>query len=129
MTDVWNLDGDFFEEVIQIGGEHYLLREASGKAANIFQNEAAKKSVFKDGQVVSVRNPADTAPMLISLCLVECDSEGLPKTTDKGKEIPVTVAKIESWPNKIQKALFKKILEVSDLDPSKEDDEEEEKKR
>lgn len=127
MTDVWNLDGDFFEEVVQIGGERYLLREASGKAANAFQNEAAKKSILKDGDVVGVRNPADTAPMLISLCMVECDSEGLPKTTDKGKEIPVTVAKIESWPNKVQKALFHKLLTVSDLDPTKEDEEEEKK--
>lgn len=124
MSDVWEIEADYFEQIIKIGDKYYLLREASGEAANKWTNFTSKKTIMKDGAVVGVNNPADTGPYLISLCLTHCDKDGVEEKDSKDKPVPVSISEIESWPNRIQKSLFYKIIEISNLNPEEEDEEE-----
>lgn len=120
---ILEFSADYFEQIVKIGEEYFLLKEASGEAANKWTDMTSKKTIIKDGQVVAVKNPSETGPYLISLCMTVCDKEGVETLSEKTKRpIRVTHTQIEAWPNRVQKALFKKIVEVSDLDPGDEEE-------
>lgn len=92
------------------GIEEYELREASGDDACRWKNAIIERTMLgPDGKPTGMKNIADTEPILVSLCLYDVSLK---------KKVPVS--KVRSWPARVQKALFEKAKEISDLD---EDDE------
>lgn len=92
----------------------YELREANGDVACRWRNAILQRTTLgPDGKPSSLGAIADTEPILVSLCLFEA-----------GTNRNVPVGTIRQWPSKVQKALFEKAKEISELD----DDEEVKKK-
>lgn len=91
--------------------KHYVLREATGKAARIYRNASlACIQLGPEGKPSSIRNLANVEPLLVSLCLWE-------KPDPKAAAVKaVTVDLVESMPAKLQKDLFESAKEISDLD-------------
>jgi len=106
-----NFNVDLIEIPITIGGEDYVLREASGDAGCKYRNALLACTTLTDGKPSRIEGMADVEPLLVSLCLF----------TQGGR--PVTVPKVRSWPSRVVKALFEKIKEISDLDEEEEDEE------
>lgn len=99
---------DFSLAIIEIpvtgpDGKSYILKEATGKAANAYRNRALESTEFQNGRPVSVKGLASLESFLISMCLFD----------EKNKPVPQSV--IESWPARVQKKLFEKVKEISDL--------------
>jgi hypothetical protein len=91
---------------VRIGKDLYDLYEASGASGVHFKNAQMETRVYgPDGVLVGLRNVANLEPLLVSLCLFKKDSD-----------VPVAKSVITGWPFRIQKALFDKIVEISDLD-------------
>ena len=89
-----------------IGGKNYLLHEASGEAATIFNNARSDSYIYTDGKLSKVNHPADLEPLLVSLCLKD----------DAGNSVPKEV--ILKWPSRIQTKLFIKAKTISEMDIS-----------
>lgn len=95
----------------KIKGEVYILKEASGDAAVKWRNAQFRATKFgPEGKLSSVDGMSDTEPYLVSLCLFKLTTKG-----NQPVEVPVPAAIIRSWPNKIQKLLFDKVVEISNL--------------
>jgi hypothetical protein len=89
----------------EYNGVKYLLKEANGAAAKRFKNERTNRLKYgPNGKLESLKDIADLAPMLVTLCV----------TTEKGAAIPQTV--IEQWPDKLVQRLFLKAKEISGFD-------------
>lgn len=89
---------------VKIGDKTYTLREATGDAVVRFNGRRAQAGRFEDGKFVGVSsNLADAEPFLVSLCLFD----------EAGKLVPETV--IRRWPSRVQKRLFDKVMEISEL--------------
>lgn len=88
---------------VEIDGESYELREASGDAACRYRDMIIGNLTLKDGKAEKIAHIAATEPLLVSLCLFKNGSAVSQKT-------------ISGWPARIQKKLFKWIKENSDLD-------------
>lgn len=94
------------EVPVTLGNVKYILREATGEAAVKYQNAVTKCSRFTDGEFSGIQGDlADTQPLLVSLCLFEAET---------GK--PVSLAKVKSWPYRVQKDLYTRAKLISDLD-------------
>lgn len=106
---------------VTVGNKKYALKEASGDAAVRYRNaQLGCTELGPDGKPKKIVGIGDTEPLLVSLCLfevTEVDAEG--NIVKTGANVPVNT--IRSWPARIQKALFEKIKEVSEID--KEDEE------
>lgn len=102
------MDFGDLEEVtipVHVKGEAYTLREASGRAAGKYRNACLEcTTIGPDGKPTGFHNVADVEPLLVSLCLFD----------ENGRNVPQ--ARIEQWPSRVQKALFNKAKEISDLD-------------
>ena len=99
------------EVSVSIGGNPYILREASGGAACQYRNALIECTKLGPGGIpTALKGIASVEPLLVSLCLFD----------DKNKRVPV--AAIEKWPARIQKALFERAKIISELG---EDEEEE----
>lgn len=86
-------------------GKRYVLHEASGAIAKKFQNERTNRFRFNDkGKIEGVRDAADLAPMLVTLCV----------KTDQGSAVSQSI--VESWPDRLLQKLFKKAKEISGID-------------
>ena len=85
-------------------GKHYILREASGKAATDQRNAVvASAQIGPDGKVVGIKNLASVEAKFVADCLWD----------DKGKNPPVAL--VLSWPARVQKQLYEVAKELSDL--------------
>lgn len=96
------------EEVfpVNIDGEDYELREASGNAACQYRDLIIGNLTLGDsGKPQKISHIASAEPLLVSLCLFKV-----------GEKEHVPQSKVASWPARIQKKLFKKVKEMSDLD-------------
>lgn len=98
---------------VTIEGEKYILQEASGEVATKYTNARLGKIKFNDGKPNSFQGLADIEPYLVSMCLFRLDfgADG-----EEIKRTPVTVAKIQSWPSRIQTKLFEEAKRISELD-------------
>lgn len=90
-----------------IGGENYVLKEATGEVAKLFQNARLNKVKFEDGKPTSIGNIAEIEPYLVSLCIF--------KVVD-GRHVAVTQKTVESWLYRIQSKLYDTAKKISDLD-------------
>ena len=95
------------EVPVNVGEKHYVLKEASGAAAVSYRNAMLRCTTLgADGRATKVDGMAETEPYLVSLCLF---------TTDNPSR-PVHINVIKSWPSRVQRRLFEKAKEISDLD-------------
>lgn len=106
-TDELNFDLTPVEVPVTIGGKAYVLREASEAAACTWKNTAISKARVRDGKVESLGNLADQQPLLVSLCLFE--------SGEPGKEKPVSLQTVKSWPSRVVSALFDRAKAMSKL--------------
>jgi len=106
-----NFDSITLIEVpVTIAGKKYVLREADGNAAIAFRNAQLQYMHFsEDGKPQSMQGMAATETLLVSLCLVD----------EAGANVPEQV--IRKWPNRIQKTLYERAREISELDDDTEE--------
>jgi hypothetical protein len=90
--------------VIGPDGDNYILREANGRAAKIFNNARISGVTLEDGKPKSLSGIGDLEPLLVSLCLFGENDR------------PLTVSFVEKWPSRVVKKLYNKAREISDLD-------------
>lgn len=89
--------------VIGPDGASYTLREAKGGGVVAYRNLIQRcQEITSDGTVVW-RNLATVEPFLISQCLYDSNDKLVPP------------AVIQSWPNRVQKALFARAKQISDI--------------
>lgn len=90
--------------VISPEGTHYTLREANGKTATEHRNAIMASTQFgPDGKVIGIKNLANVEAAFVASCLWDA----------KGKNPSVIL--IQSWPARVQKALYEKAKELSDF--------------
>lgn len=90
---------------VKIGKASYTLREATGDAACKYQNaQSAAYEYGPDGSIRSIRGMADVEPLLVSLCLFD----------DRGN--PVGQDVVRGWKAPIQRTLYQRAKEISELD-------------
>ena len=105
------------EERVSIGGKKYILREATGDAGCKYRNSLLKATKLgPDGKPVSIEGMADSEPLLVSLCLFELYEQKGSNGVSETKERPTPLIVVRSWPARVQKALFERAKEISDLD-------------
>lgn len=97
----------FVELPVTIGGEEYVLCEASGETARKYKNRQAEMVTMADGKVTKITKPADLEPLLVSLCLK--------KVIEGGNRKSVSLAVIGEWPAKTVTNLADKAKEISGL--------------
>lgn len=101
-------------------GRKFVLVEASGPASLKYKNACAKCSAFQDGEFVGIQGDiASTQPLLISLCLFE--------DVPDGRRVPTSFNFAANLPSKVQRTLFDKAKEISELGDEEETAEELEK--
>jgi len=89
----------------EVDGTKYFLKEASGATAKKFQNERISRVIYgANGKVEGLKNVADLAPLLVSMCI----------TTEAGKAVPQSV--VESWNDKLVQRLFVAAKQISFLE-------------
>lgn len=94
---------------VRVKGKDYLLREATGDAVAKWRNAQLRATrLGGDGKPASIDGLADAEPLLVSLCLFEVGQGG--------KELPVSVQTVRSWPGRITSALFARAKEISELE-------------
>jgi len=85
-------------------GKHYTLREANGKAATDHRNAIMASTIFgPDGKVVGIKSLASVEAAFIAACLWD------------DKERNPTAAYIQTWPARVQKQLYEKAKDLSDM--------------
>jgi len=92
------------EVPVVVEGKNYVLKEATGSAATAWRNAKAESIKLRNGKPVGFsKGPTDSDPFLVSLCLFNSEGNLVPKET------------ILSWPDRIQKTLFERLKQISDL--------------
>ena len=111
---VFQLDYDIAPRDVQVkvGGESFVLKEASGGAVTRYRNEQLKYTKLdpETGKPVSVEGIVSTEPLLVSLCLFKVGPDGTTTNTN------VPLSQILSWPNRVQKNLFETVKKISGID-------------
>ncbi len=119
MSEVLSLDLVGNQADVVIGGENYVLKEATGEVAKQYRNSALRsvrlgstgkaETVIGDGLAIA-------EPLLVSLCLFKVKT----LADNSVKHLPVKLDTVLSWPNRVIKPLFNKVKEISDLGESEE---------
>lgn len=109
------------EVPVKIEGKDYILLEASSTVGILYKDRQMQCTQLSDeGNVVKIQGLGALEPYLVSLCLFRIDPE-------KGR-VPVSMETIKSWPNKVQKKLYKVAREIGELVEADDDIAELEKK-
>jgi len=86
-------------------GKEYMLEEASCDAARAYRNAVSQCRVYNsEGDVVGMKNLADCEPVLVSKCLF---------TKEDHLNVPQEL--ILTWPSRVQKPIFDKAMEISQM--------------
>jgi hypothetical protein len=112
------------EIAFPIQGKPYVLREASGDAVTKHRSVMLRAlKMGANGRPVGIdASAADAEALLVSLCLYDADEQGhlrLDKNGNPDGRYMVSIPRVKAWPARVQKALFNKIREISDMDESK----------
>ena len=103
-----SFDESPIEVPVSIQGKKYVLREASGDAARKYHNAVLSSTQLgPEGKPSRIKGMADVEPLLVSNCLFSVD--------DEGQQVPVLLQTILDWPARVQKGLFERIKDISDL--------------
>lgn len=99
---------------VTVGGQKYILVEASGAAAKAYRRASMKGVEMENDNegnrtIKKLEAMVEVESLLVSLCLYTAPSDG---------SIGVLVSQqiIEAWPARVQKGLFEKVKEISDLE-------------
>lgn len=106
MNDSLDFSDLTIQEVMVVGPDKktYTLREANGKAAKEHRNAIMASTQFgPDGKVTGLKDLASVEAKFVAACLWD------------EKERNPAVQLIESWPARVQKQLYEKAKELSDL--------------
>jgi hypothetical protein len=93
---------------VRVGDQDFVLKEASGEAAVRYQNASLASMTMVDGKVSKVAGMASTQPLLVSLCLFSRGVDGIDR--------PVPEKTVRGWPARVQRDLFAKAKEISELE-------------
>lgn len=117
MSDSLNFDLTPVEVPVTIGGEKYVLCEASETAASRYQDVGIEEAEWSDGQIVKMKGISKRRVILLTECLKKV-VQGL-----KGEELrePVSALTIRSWPVRITTPLYEKAEEISGLEEGTEE--------
>ncbi len=95
------------EVPITIGEKKYILREADGDAATAWRNAKSEAiTLSSKGKPIGAKGIANSDPVLLSRCLFDCENNRIP------------LKEILSWPDKIQKTLVERLLQISEISAS-----------
>lgn len=100
------------EVPVYIDGKEYVLREASGSAVVEYRSARINATSFnEEGKTQAVRGSiVVTESLLVSHCLYLNDE-------------PVPQSTLLAWPARIVRALYDKVLEISEInEPAKKDE-------
>jgi len=92
---------------VKIGGEQFVLREATADAAGKYHDAIIKSTRMADGKITGSDGLGGVEPLLVSLCLF--------RKTGK-EETAVSLTEVKRWPTRVVKPLFERIKEISELD-------------
>jgi hypothetical protein len=95
------------QEIPVVGpkGEQYTLREANGKAATDHRNAVMASTQFgPDGKVTGIKDLASVEAKFVAACLWDTQSRN------------PSVQLVQSWPARVQKQLYEKAKELSNMD-------------
>lgn len=99
---------DRVEKKVRIGDHNYYLREATGKAAQIFQDAQLRAMKFNaQGKSTGFDGLAQSELLLVSLCLF-----------DDGDK-PVPLEQIQNWPSRVTRVLYEQARLMSGLQEKK----------
>ena len=107
-----------WEKEVNIDGQLYVMKEASGaaarqyRAASLAGSEMAFNEDTGERTMRRMQAVASAEPVLVAACLYARKAGA----GDPSKDHPVQQSLIESWPARVQKWLFGQIKEHSDLD-------------
>lgn len=101
---------DLLEVEYTIGGNDYVLVEASGAAAKAYKDACTSAARMVDGKVVGVKGLGLAEPTLVSQCLYEVRGD---------KRYKVTIETVLAWPSRIQERLFDDAQRISKLNKKK----------
>ena len=109
---------------VELGGNKFILTEASGNAAVEWKNAIMLATRMEEGKVVGLGELADSEPLLVSKCLYYADKDGgLPvrgNQADPSKLVPLNL--IRSWPAKVVRKLFQRVQEISLLNETNQEE-------
>lgn len=86
-------------------GKDYELREATGGVTVELDNYRDSCRVFEEGKFIGLKNTAELVPLNVSLCLFE-----------KGSDEHVSLEFVKKLPHRVQRDLYKKAQEISDME-------------
>lgn len=98
---------DLIAVPVRIGGEDYVLREATSDAAGKYHDAIIKSTRMSDGKITGSDGLGGVEALLVSLCLF--------KRTGK-EESAVPLTEVRRWPSRVVKPLFDRVKEISELD-------------
>ena len=112
MSDEFDFSGITRIEIPVTGpnGKKYILKEADGAAAVKYRNAVMDGITLGEGTgdritAKKITGQASVEPLLVSLCLFDAEH-------DK----PVHISVVQGWPYRVQKKLYDKVKEISELD-------------
>lgn len=99
---------DYAELPVQIGQRHFVLREASVKAVDEYQDALDATTLYNDkGVRIGVKGIGMADTKLLSMCLYE---------KKDGSIEGVSVDELLGWKNRIRQELFKQLKRISNID-------------
>ena len=113
-TEEFTFDLEVQEVPVKIGDKNYILREANGQQGGDYQNTIARGSTVKGGEF-QIGGVSEATTRLLGECLLE-----LPSCS------PSVAKFVRTLPSRISRKLTEKLLDMSGLVES---DEEEEKEK
>lgn len=94
---------------VTVQGKEYVLKEATGDAATKYRERILRATVLgPDGKPTKMNGVASADPYLLSLCLFTKNGHPVPEST------------IRSWSNRVYKALFERLLTISEMEVQQE---------
>lgn len=114
MNDELEFDLEPKRVKVRVGKAWYWLQEASGDAGTKFRSWATSRAKMDDGKIVGVVDLSDIEPKLVAMCLYEMKPDGSYRYVTKNND-PVHEKEevVRSWPDRIQTALYDKVMELS----------------
>lgn len=91
----------------KIGGQPYIIVEANGETATLYQSKILSGVTMTEGKIEGMSGVALGQLYLVSQCLKKLDADGVP--------CAVSIETVKAWPNRIVKPIYEKIRELSDL--------------
>lgn len=94
--------------------DDFIVREMDGTERDQYLTETGARARPVKGGAIMVKDFNGMNADLLKRCVFKKDANGDFKSVHKNA--------IQSWPAKMQSIIFKKALELNDLNPKKEDD-------